>query len=170
MPDPSAPDELTAVARQLRLVETLAWEHDADASQVHDELARAYRIDSLAALQTMAAVASSRLDHWQEGNPDSSFASMRTLFHATATIDDHDLVGRCIDVVQTHRAGQSRKALVGPLLSSGRGANALVELLSMAMTTAQRLTEATEGLDHPREVVAREAAAAELGWLGNEPT
>jgi hypothetical protein len=164
------PEKLRVLTRQLRLVETLAWEHDADPSQVHDELARAYRVDRPAALRVMADIASSRLDELEVGDPGSPFRSIRGLFHTMATIDDHDLVGRCIDLVQACRGGQQRAALVEPLVSSGRGASALIELLSMAMITAHRLTETSEELNHPREVVAREAATGELTWLGDEPS
>jgi len=171
-PNPHPRDELRVLARQLRLVETLAWEHDADPELVHDEIARAWRIDGPEALRLLACTAATRLQHLADHHylGAEPGTGLREMFHSSATIDDHDLVDVCIDLVDQHRNSAPGSApLVEGLVAAGRGPSALVELLSIAMTAGHHLTAATGDLTHPHQLLAREAADMERRWLKAGP-
>ena len=172
-PNPRPRDGLRALAGQLRLVETLAWEQNADPELVHDEIVRAWRIDGPEALRLLACTAATRLQqladhHYLGGEPGTG---LRETFHASATTDDHGLVDACLDLVdhQHRNSAPGADPLGEALVAAGLGPSALVELLSIAMTAGHHLTEAAGDLTHPHQLLAREAADMERRWLKAGP-
>jgi hypothetical protein len=160
------PDLVQALARQLRLVETMAWEPAAEPSHVHAEVQEAFRISGPTSLLVMASTAGLRLRRYAGGQdqPASHAQLPRDLLHATATIDDPGLVDACIELIEQQAQGHASD-LPAQLVGSGRGEQALIELLSIAMTMAQRVTDTSAAVSDPRQLLAQEAVRSERAWL-----
>ncbi len=160
------PDLIHALGQQLRLVETMAWEPAADAWHVHAEVQEAYHLHGLASLHMMASTAGHRLRRLAH-NQDQGLEHARLprdLVHATATTDDADLVDDCIRLIDQQAHGHSTD-LPAQLVGSGRGEQALIELLSIAMTLAKQLADRSPEMADPRQLLAQEAVRSEKSWL-----
>jgi hypothetical protein len=160
------PDLIHALGQQLRLVETMAWEPAAEPANVHAEVQQAFHTNGPASLLVMASTAALRLRRSADAQakPPARAQLPRELIHATATTDDLGLVDTCIELIEQQARGHATD-LPAQLCGSGRGEQALIELLSIAMTMAQRVSDISpEALD-ARQLLAQEAVRSEGRWL-----